>query len=75
MYADDNEGNLVKGNAGYDGWIKYIGNLPNDEPVEEQLNAIRDGLLFKYAKMTKLYRCPVAERNEMRTYSTVHSTD
>jgi prepilin-type N-terminal cleavage/methylation domain-containing protein/prepilin-type processing-associated H-X9-DG protein len=73
MYADDNEGSLVKGNAGDEAWVKYIGNLPNEEPIEVQLNAIREGLLFEYAKMTKLYRCPVAERNKMRTYSTVHS--
>ncbi len=73
MYADDNEGSLVKGTGGDEAWVKYIGNLPNEEPIEVQLNAIRDGLLFEYAKMTKLYRCPVTERNEMRTYSTVHS--
>ncbi len=73
MYADDNDGRLVRGNAEDDGWVKRIGTLPNEEPIEEQLDAIRNGLLFKYAKMAKLYRCPVAERNEMRTYSTVHS--
>ena len=73
MYADDNDGRLVRGNAGDDAWVIYIGTLPIEEPIEEQLNAIRNGLLFEYAKMTKLYRCPVAERNEMRTYSTVHS--
>jgi len=73
MYADDNDDRLVRGNAGDDGWVKRLGTLPIEEPVEEQLDAIRNGLLFEYAKMTKLYRCPVAERNEMRTYSTVHS--
>jgi prepilin-type N-terminal cleavage/methylation domain-containing protein/prepilin-type processing-associated H-X9-DG protein len=73
MYADDNDGNLVRGSAGDDGWVIYIGTLPIDEPVEEQLKAIEGGLLFPYAKMAKLYRCPVAERNEMRTYSTVHA--
>ncbi len=73
MYIDDNDGHLVKGNAGDDGWVKLLGTLPNEEPVEDQLDTIRNGLLFEYAKMTKLYRCPVAERNEMRTYSTVHA--
>jgi prepilin-type N-terminal cleavage/methylation domain-containing protein/prepilin-type processing-associated H-X9-DG protein len=73
MYADENDGNIVKGNAGDSGWVLYIGTTPNEEPIEVQLDAIRDGQLFKYSKMTKLYRCPVAERNEMRTYSTVHA--
>jgi len=74
MYSDDNDGRLVRGNAGNDdGWVRRIGTLPIEEPIEEQLDAIRNGLLFEYAKMAKLYRCPVAKRNEMRTYSTVHS--
>ena len=73
MYVDDNDGRLVRGYADEDGWVKLIGTLPNERPVEEQLEAIKDGLLFEYAKMTKLYRCPVAGRREMRTYSTVHS--
>ena len=73
MYVDNNDGDLVQGNAGDNGWVKLLGTLPNEEPIEEQLDAIRNGLLFSYAKMAKLYRCPVAERNEMRTYSTVHA--
>ncbi len=74
MYADDNDGRLVRGNArDNDGWVRRIGTLPIEGPIEEQLDAIRNGLLFEYAKMAKLYRCPVAKRNEMRTYSTVHS--
>lgn len=73
MYVDDNDGRLVRGQADDDGWVKLLSNLPNERPVEEQLEAIRNGLLFEYAKMTRLYRCPVAERGEMRTYSTVHS--
>ena len=74
MYTDDNDGRLVRGNAvDDDGWVRRIGTLPIEEPIEEQLDAIRKGLLFEYTKMVKLYRCPVAKRNEMRTYSTVHS--
>ena len=76
MYADDNDNRLVRGEAGDDdddGWVKLLGFLPNERPAEEQLDAIEDGLLFEYARMAKLYRCPVAGRGEMRTYSTVHS--
>jgi len=73
MYADDNDGRLVRGQAGDNGWVRFLGTLPNEQPIEDQLDAIREGLLFTYTKMAKLYRCPVAERNEMRTYSTVHA--
>ena len=56
MYTDDNDGRLVRGNAGDDdGWVRRIGTLPIEEPIEEQLDAIRNGLLFEYAKMAKLY--------------------
>ncbi len=65
MYADDNDGRLVRGVAGDNGWVKPLGTLPNEIPLGEQLDAIRYGLLFEYAKMAKLYRCPVAERNEI----------
>lgn len=73
IYSDDNDSRLVKGQADDDGWVKLLGTLPNERPTEEQLEAIENGLLFEYAKMTKLYRCPVAGRSEMRTYSAVHS--
>jgi len=34
-----------------------------------QLEAIRDGVMFPYVESTDVYRCPVAQKNEMRTYS------
>jgi prepilin-type N-terminal cleavage/methylation domain-containing protein len=37
MYTDDNDGRLIQGQAGDEGWVKYIGTLPNERPVEEQL--------------------------------------
>ncbi len=73
MYTDDNDYHIVKGRAGDDGWVKRIGTTPVDRPIEEQLAAITEALLFNYVKTTKVYRCPVAERNEMRTYSAVHA--
>ena len=63
MYADDNDGRLVRGNAEDDGWVKRLGTLPIEEPIEEQLDAIRNGLLFEYAKMVKINRCPVDKPN------------
>jgi len=30
MYTDDNDGRLVRGLAGDDGWVKLLGNLPDN---------------------------------------------
>ena len=73
MYAENNDYRIVRGKAGDDGWVKFIGTLPVEQPVAEQLEAIKTGLLFQYVNMPKAYRCPVAERDEMRTYSSVHA--
>jgi prepilin-type processing-associated H-X9-DG protein len=37
------------------------------------LEALHAGVLFTYTKNAKVYRCPVAVRGEMRTYSIVHA--
>lgn len=74
MYAENNDYRIVKGNAtADDGWVRFIGTLPVEQPVEDQIEAIKTGLLFKYVQIPEAYRCPVAARNEMRTYSTVHA--
>jgi prepilin-type N-terminal cleavage/methylation domain-containing protein/prepilin-type processing-associated H-X9-DG protein len=39
----------------------------------EWYHAIDEGLLFKYVKDYKIYRCPVGEKGEFVTYSNVHS--
>ena len=36
---------------------------------EDQVAAIRAGELYRYASTEKVYRCPVAQKYEMRTYS------
>jgi prepilin-type N-terminal cleavage/methylation domain-containing protein/prepilin-type processing-associated H-X9-DG protein len=41
-------------------------------PLEVQIEAIRAGALFPYAKDEKVYRCPTGIRGEMRTYSTAY---
>jgi len=73
MYANDNDYRIVRGIAGTEGWVGGLGTLPVGKPVEDQIAAIMDGLLFEYTKTPDVYRCPVAERNEMRTYSIVHA--
>ncbi len=39
-------------------------------PLDTQIQCIRVGALFPYAKAEKVYRCPTGVRGEMRTYST-----
>jgi prepilin-type N-terminal cleavage/methylation domain-containing protein/prepilin-type processing-associated H-X9-DG protein len=39
-------------------------------PLNIQIECIRAGALFPYAKAEKVYRCPTGIRGEMRTYST-----
>jgi len=41
-------------------------------PQETQMEALRVGALFPYAKAEKVYRCPTGIRGEMRTYSTAY---
>jgi prepilin-type N-terminal cleavage/methylation domain-containing protein len=79
MYADENEGKLPGAQASEsladeDCWVrKPAGTLPVEAPVEEQLKALQDGVLYPYAPNVKVFRCPVAAKSEMRTYSIVHA--
>jgi prepilin-type N-terminal cleavage/methylation domain-containing protein len=79
MYAEANDGRIPRAAATEDltitdGWIrKPPGALPIEAPEQEQLEALRAGVLFPYTQNVKVYRCPVAMRREMRTYSIVHA--
>lgn len=82
MYCGDNEGRLPNGQAhevGGErvGWVLRAETpyqtTPLEAPVEVQLNAIRNGQLFPYIPNIKAYRCPVARKYEMRTYSCTHA--
>ncbi|MBM4024765.1 MAG: type II secretion system protein [Planctomycetes bacterium] len=79
MYADENGGRIPRANATEDPAVKHCwirkpaGTLPVEAPKEVQLQALRDGVLFKYVPNTKLFRCPVAKSTEMRTYSSIHA--
>jgi prepilin-type N-terminal cleavage/methylation domain-containing protein len=79
MYAEANDGGIPRAAATEDPaytdcWIrKPPGTLPIEAPEEEQLEALRAGVLFAYTQDVKVYRCPVAMRREMRTYSIVHA--
>jgi prepilin-type processing-associated H-X9-DG protein/prepilin-type N-terminal cleavage/methylation domain-containing protein len=77
MYADESNDKVAKSRAVIDktssrqGWVGWT--LLN-ESEEEQLNNIQRGLLFKYSKNEKAYRCPVAPSYEgLRTYCMANS--
>ena len=70
MYADENDDFLVRGLASDDptqpGWVGYTGANPN---VDQQLEAIKRGVFYRYTENPEVYRCPSAKEDEMRTYS------
>ena len=72
MYLEDYEGKLPPG-AGWNAWCNMVDppyeHHPLDAPKELQIKAITNGHLYPYVKNAGVYRCPVAERNEFRTYS------
>jgi prepilin-type N-terminal cleavage/methylation domain-containing protein len=79
MYTEENSGKIPAAQATdslsvKDCWIrKPPGTLPVQAPVQDQVDALRNGVLFPYCPNAKVYRCPVAQRDEMRTYSTIHA--
>jgi prepilin-type N-terminal cleavage/methylation domain-containing protein/prepilin-type processing-associated H-X9-DG protein len=79
MYCEEYAGNMPTANAiwepGRKSWVlsPSSGTRPVDEPRETQLKAIEGGQLFRYVQNAKVYRCPVAKAQEMRTYSCSHA--
>lgn len=75
LYGDDYDGDMPRAVAVADGgWVqKPPGNLPVDAPEEVQVQALKDGVLFKYVENVQVFRCPVAKSFEMRTYSCSHA--
>ena len=75
MYCDEYAGNMPGATARPQrGWVlNPSGSRPVEAPEETQLDAIKGGELFKYVNNVKVYRCPVAKRQEMRTYSGSHA--
>jgi len=80
MYCDDYDGKMPLAVASTnDGWVqKPPGTRPVDASIEEQIEALKSGVLFKYIMnvkvyRVKVYRCPVAKSYEMRTYSCSHA--
>jgi prepilin-type N-terminal cleavage/methylation domain-containing protein/prepilin-type processing-associated H-X9-DG protein len=78
MYADENDGKLVKARVGQKDnktgrIIGWVGQPGRNEWEAEKIEHIKEGLLFTYARNIKLYRCPTGIRGELVTYSIVAS--
>lgn len=76
IYVQENDGRFPYANTSDGGWIRAIPGfetIPEQAPVELQLEALRTGLLFPYLETTDIFRCPVARMNELRTYSMTHA--
>jgi prepilin-type N-terminal cleavage/methylation domain-containing protein/prepilin-type processing-associated H-X9-DG protein len=77
MYADDNDGKLVKARIGQTDKsgrvIGWVGQPGRNDWEAEKIEHIKEGLLFPYVKNIRLYRCPTGIRGELVTYSTMAS--
>jgi len=84
LYADENRGKLVNGEAGYDrtgekSWIEaawatnYRSVNPTSRPENEQILAIKAGALWPYCNNIKAYGCPTGLRGELVTYTIMDS--
>jgi prepilin-type N-terminal cleavage/methylation domain-containing protein/prepilin-type processing-associated H-X9-DG protein len=74
MYADENDGKLVNGAAGYSNvgpptitWgdhsneLAWIDSFSNDD-LNAQIQGIKDGALWPYLKDLGIYKCPTGKR-------------
>ena len=71
MYADDNDGKLPRAWAGRPG--SWVGRPRPGQSEKENMELIREGLLFRYCPDVKLYKCPTGRPGEVVTYSIVES--
>ena len=68
MYADDHDGRIPAGGThGAVSWVDHTG-LAVKKNREDQIAAIKKGVLWPYTKDLGLYRCPTATTVEARTY-------
>ncbi|MDH4239355.1 MAG: prepilin-type N-terminal cleavage/methylation domain-containing protein [Phycisphaerae bacterium] len=75
LYADDNDDRIVNGNTSTGGfnpdgtcWVYWPG---QGATIEERIQGIEDGLIFKYCPNVKLYRCTTGLFGEVVTYAVV----
>ena len=76
MYCDENDEHLPKAYTDADGWIQQIPGFrtnPEQAPRDLVFDALKGGTLYPYLRTPKIFRCPVAPKNELRTYSIPHA--
>jgi len=89
MYADENDGKLINGAAGYTqdtAWgthakeLNWVGQCWASDygqggqlPEEDQKREIMEGALWPYVEQVKLYSCPTGARGELLTYAIMFS--
>jgi prepilin-type N-terminal cleavage/methylation domain-containing protein/prepilin-type processing-associated H-X9-DG protein len=67
LYADDNDDKVVHANTGLAyAWVHWRGRGVSEA---EQLEGIREGMLYRYCPEVQLYRCPTGIRGETVTYA------
>jgi prepilin-type N-terminal cleavage/methylation domain-containing protein len=76
IYVQENDGRFPKAHTADDGWIRVVAGYPTNPeqaPVDLQMEALEKGLLYPYLETTEIFRCPVAKKDELRTYSMTHA--
>ncbi len=79
MYAQDNDGAIIRPNQGPDRWVDRPHQLDpatgarlytnNDSTLEEKINGIKGGVLFPYTGQPAMYHCPSDGRSRARVNS------
>jgi prepilin-type processing-associated H-X9-DG protein len=85
LYAADNDGKLVNGEAGENMYNRHSNETPwvgrdwfdnysyTQAPQQQQKAGIKSGALWPYCGSFKLYHCPSGRPGELRNYSIVDS--
>lgn len=58
-----------EGNPRAPSWVRFNTTTPTARPILEQLECLRRGALYPYARVTDIYHCPGTQKHEIRTYS------
>jgi prepilin-type N-terminal cleavage/methylation domain-containing protein len=71
LYAQANDDKIIRGSVSSDpldnnSWVRYMG---MNAAAEEQIEGIKLGSLYPYVRSVKAYRCPSANREEVRHYN------
>ena len=82
FYNDDNEGKIVIGdteeypeNQGKPCWVlkDWVQSGQPDLPIQDKIDAIKNGALYPYVKNLEVYSCPTLLAGNVRTYAMADS--